>query len=324
MQSVMNNYQKRKFTLIIALLGIMLSATTSLAETVTLKEVAYVSGPKIYVGDLAEIEGDNAAFLASIEVTTAAHPGATKQVYASLIASRLRNAGAKAEKLDMKGAQRVKTTTLFDVVTRHDLVNSLKQHIEGKMPWSVDQAIIDIPLPKDDVMVSEGNIDIKWRTKPSFNYLGQETFKGTISVEGNEQRTIYLRSHIDAKQEIVFTARDILRGAPVSPADLELRTRPMSTVPSSAILSIEDAVGMIARKTIFPNQPLTTRHVEPRTVVKRNQLVPVEMKVGALRVQTRAQALSNARAGDFILLQNPGNKQQFQGVVRADGVVIVP
>jgi flagella basal body P-ring formation protein FlgA len=98
----------------------------------------------------------------------------------------------------------------------------------------------------------------------------------------------------------------------------------MSTVPASAILSIEEAVGMIARKTIFPNQPLTTRHIEPRTVVKRNQLVPVEMLVGALRVQTRAQALSNARAGDFILLQNPGNKQQFQGIVRADGVVIVP
>ena len=299
-------------------------AATPYAQTITLKEQAYVTGPKIYVGDLAKIEGDNASFLAAIEVTNAANPGGTKQIYASLVASRLRNAGSKAENLDIKGSNRVRTTTLFDVVTRHDLVDSLKNFIEREMPWDTTQAIIDIPLPRDDIMVSEGIIDIAWQTKPSFNYLGQETFRATISVEGQTEQILYLRGHVDAKQDVVFTSRDISRGAPIGPADLELRTRSMSTVPRGAILNIEDAVGMIARKTIFPNQPLTTRHIVARTVIKRNQIVVVEMKIGALHVQTRAQALNNARVGDFVLCQNTNNKQQFQGIARADGVVVVP
>lgn len=292
-------------------------------QTLTLKEEAFVTGPKIYVGDLAEIDGENADFLAAIEVTNAANPGATKQVYASLIASRLRNAGPKAASLDLKGANRVRTTTLFEVITRHDLVDSLKMFIESEMPWQVDKAIIDIPLPRDDVIVAEGKVDIAWHTKPSFDYLGQETFRGTISVEGRTEQILYLRGYVDAKQQIVYTARDVTRGAPIGPNDLELRTRSMSTVPRGAILKIEDAVGMIARKTIFPNQPLTTRHIVPRTVIKRNQIVPVEMKIGALHLQTRAKAMNNARAGDFVLCQTT-NKQQFQGIARADGVVIVP
>ena len=116
-------------------------------------------------------------------------------------------------------------------------------------------------------------------------------------------------------------AADIPRGKPVSESDLEVRTMGLSQAPAGAFLDPAQAIGQLTKKTIFAGAPLTARDVEPRTVIQRNQLVIVEMMAGGLRVQTRAKALSAARAGDLVLCANLNSKEQFQGVARADGVV---
>ena len=66
------------------------------ADSLTLHEEAYVKGPKVYLGDVADIEGENAVDLAMVEVASAALPGASKRLNAALVASRIRHAGRAA------------------------------------------------------------------------------------------------------------------------------------------------------------------------------------------------------------------------------------
>ena len=68
---------------------------------------------------------------------------------------------------------------------------------------------------------------------------------------------------------------------------------------------------------------ITKRKVQPRRLFKRNQIVIVEARAGALRVRNRARALDDGRAGDVVTCLNLDSKQEFQGVVRKDGVVVV-
>jgi flagellar basal body P-ring formation protein FlgA len=89
------------------------------------------------------------------------------------------------------------------------------------------------------------------------------------------------------------------------------------------ILDPVDAVGQLARRTIFAGSYLTSRDIEPRVVIQRNQIVAVEMLTGGLQVTTQARALADARSGDVVLCANLNSKEQFQGVARGDGVVEV-
>ena len=79
----------------------------------------------------------------------------------------------------------------------------------------------------------------------------------------------------------------------------------------------------LASRTLFPGDPLTTRNTQMPKVVRRNQFVPVELKAGTLQVRSQARALGDAAVGDTVRCVNEGTKEEFQGVVRGDGVVVV-
>jgi flagella basal body P-ring formation protein FlgA len=74
---------------------------------------------------------------------------------------------------------------------------------------------------------------------------------------------------------------------------------------------------------VFPGTVITRRHVTPPTVVKRNQIVQVELASGGLYIQTQARAMQDGAAGDTIPLSNVDTKEMYYGTIRKDGVVIL-
>ena len=70
-------------------------------------------------------------------------------------------------------------------------------------------------------------------------------------------------------------------------------------------------------------QVISPRKVAPPVLVKRNQLIPVETTVGALTIRGQARALTQASAGDLVKAMNLRSKEEFVGVLRSDGVLVV-
>ena len=60
------------------------------------------------------------------------------------------------------------------------------------------------------------------------------------------------------------------------------------------------------------------------TVVTRNALVTVMLKVGAMTLTVKGQALSTASAGEPVDVLNPLTKKILHGIARADGAVEIP
>ena len=292
-------------------------------DTLTLKEEAYVKGPKVYLADIAKISGENAASLASIEVTPAALPGASKRLNAAYVEARIRKAGLDPGAIEINGAHSIQATTLHLEISPQMIADSLRQHIEVEMPWDPANTDIDVPLPITGLRVPDGEVLFSWRPNPQFNFLGTGAFRGAIEVDGQVQKTLLCKATVETYASVVIAKNEISRGRLVSQNDLELRTFPLSTAPGGAITNMGEVTGLVARKTIFPGRVLTTHDVTPRKVIKRNQIVPVDMRAGTLHIQTRARALMDACVGDAILCVNINSKEQFQGTVRADGVVAV-
>jgi flagella basal body P-ring formation protein FlgA len=293
-------------------------------SAVKIKEDALVKGPKVYLSDLVEVkEPELQERLATIEVSAAAGPGESKQLTASLVEARLEHAGVDLGELDPNRPGQIRATTMHIEVSPEALAASLREHIELEMPWKPDTSEIDVTVPHQGLMTPEGEMTIEWRASPQYTYLGPTNFRGNVMIDGTLYRTVVLRATVESYQEIVVAATDIPRGRPVSDSQLAMQTVALSTAPEGAVTDMVDVEGLVARKTLFPGQPVTTRVVELRRLIKRNQMVPVELTTSAIKIQNQAKAMMDGKEGDVIVCSNPVTKEEFQGVVRADGVVEV-
>ena len=308
---------------VLTLLPALLLLAAGVAEEVLqLKEEAFIKGPKVLLGDLVKVEeGPLAERLADVEISTAARPGDSKSLHASMVEARIRTAGL--EGVSVAGTDRVRATTMHIDISKEMLAASLRDHIELEMPWDPSSTEVDVPLPVSDIRAPEGEMAIAWRSNPQYGYVGPGAFRGEVLIDGAVYKTVTMRANVESYQEIVVAAVDIPRGRPVMASHLELQMTALSKMPRGAYTDMGDVVGLISRKTIFPGQPVTHRSVEARRLIRRNQMVPVEVHNGALQIQYRAKAMMDGRAGDVIVCANPATKEEFQGLVRADGVVEV-
>jgi flagella basal body P-ring formation protein FlgA len=277
------------------------------APVLTLREEVYVKGPAVCLGDLADIEGENAEALAEIEIVSAALPGSSKQVTASYVLSRLRNAGIESEPT-VAGAESVRILTEALTLEPTIVAQDLRQFIEQKMPWDPADAIVTVQAPPNATVLPDGDFSIVWRPSSYYRYLGTGAFSGTVHIDGRPEKTLLVKAIVEVMGTLVLAARDIPRGRPISLADVELVEQSLSERTGTVATSLDEVLGMITKRTLFPGQPISLRNIEAS---------------GGLVIQTRAKALGDARQGDFVVCANPTTNKEFQGTVRADGTVIV-
>jgi flagella basal body P-ring formation protein FlgA len=293
-------------------------------DTLTLHEQAFVQGPEVRLGDVADISGLNAEVLASISLGAAPQPGESKRLQASLIEARLRRAGVDPGAVSLRGARQVEATTLWQEVGRRDLAASLRAHIAETMPWSAEDTLVEIPLPLEDLVVPEGLLELEWRPAPGYRLVGDGAFQGVLRVDGRQEKTLLVKARIEPQTDVLVTVGDVPRGRVIGPADVQVQRMPLSQAPQGALGNLDEALGQVAQRNVFPGQVLTARNVARPMLIRRNQPVAFVTRSRAVQVQGRALAVSDARAGDVLQLRALETKEVFQGVVQADGTVLVP
>jgi len=304
--------------------ALTMASFAAFADTIILKEEVYVKGPKVLLGDVAEIDGDSKEFLETVEVAPAALPGDCRRVNASLVMSLVKHSGIEVEDLQIKGARAVRATTLHRDVPRAMIAESLRAFIEAEMPWDPLDTDVEVIVPVENVVVPDGEVEFAWRPNPQYRYIGTGAFRGRLAVAGQVQKSLLCKATVEAYGQVVVARNDISRGKPLVMADLETEMRRLSTLKTGTFQRPEELAGLVARTSIFPGQVITSRKVMPRRVIKRNQIVIVEARLGALHLQSRARARSDACEGDLVVCENHDSKAEFQGIARKDGVVIVP
>ncbi len=302
---------------------IAMTAAEAAGDTIRVRESAYVKGPKVLLGDVAEVSGEHAELLSVLEVTPAALPGAAKRIDAALLRARIVEAGLNPDDMAFVGPQRTTATTLHLDITKEMLGESLREFVEMEMPWGLDDTVVDVIPPAQDYTVPDGQLEITWRPNPRYGYVGMGAFRGEVVVDGKVQKTFFAKAKVETYQEVLVAAREIKRGDVFSDRNVRYEKHALSTVEAGAFREVFELDGMVARSTILPGQVVTERKVTMPRLVKRNQLVQVETRIGALVIQTRAQAMSDGIVGEVLTCRNPQSKEQFTGVLRRDGVVVV-
>lgn len=302
---------------------VMAMAMPGWADTVTLLQDAYVKGPVVRLADIATIEGEHAEALGALEISNAAKPGSTRRIDVSLLRSRIERAGYGQDAVELKGVARVAATTIHLEVDSNYLASNLRDYIETSMPWDPEDAVVDIEASSGTLMLSDGEVSVQWRINPTYRYLGRGTFRGEVSVDGRLERTVYAKATIQAFSEVLVATKGIARGERLSAANVAPEMRDLSQMKSGVFFGVDELEGIIAKSTIYTGQIVTPSKVVKAKIVKRNQLVSVQTQIGVMSIQSQAQAMSDGVAGDILTCRNLTSKEEFTGILRKDGVVVV-
>lgn len=123
-----------------------------------------------------------------------------------------------------------------------------------------------------------------------------------------------------ALADSIIAARTIRAKAVVAAADLAVSPE---SVPG-AIETLDDAVGLEARATIFAGRPLTAGDLTQPAVVERNGLVEMIYDQGGLTILAEGRALNRGAPGDRIRVMNLASRMTVTGTVAGPGRVSVP
>ena len=122
-----------------------------------------------------------------------------------------------------------------------------------------------------------------------------------------------------AYAQSVQAARPIKANSTISPDDLVLVE---ANVPG-AIANLTDAVGLEARRTLYPGRPVMISDLGPVSIVERNQLVELVFSMGTLRISADGRALGRAALGQRVRVMNSDSRLTVTGTVIGPSIVEV-
>lgn len=150
---------------------------------------------------------------------------------------------------------------------------------------------------------------------------------GAVSVgvrcPGSQPWTLYVRGEVSATQAVPVLNGALQRGDLIGKNDIVVEKRNITQDFGGIITEVDDLIGMEARRNLQAGTPLRFADLLSPVLVERGQTVSIVSGGGGLRVSMQGKALANGGAGDRVMVANLTSGTRVEGVVAADGSVII-
>jgi flagella basal body P-ring formation protein FlgA len=118
-------------------------------------------------------------------------------------------------------------------------------------------------------------------------------------------------------------AASVGRGQLVGRRDVQLENRRISSDLGPIVTEIDDIIGKEARRNLSPGKTLNYADLRAPELIARGDLVTLVSGGGGLKVSMQGKAMASGAAGDRILVTNLSSGKRIEGVIAADGSVVL-
>ena len=120
----------------------------------------------------------------------------------------------------------------------------------------------------------------------------------------------------------VIVAKNTLeRGTVISPSDIELKKRNISSSRAGVITNPDEVVGLTVKRRIRDLQPISPAQLEQPIMVERGQRVVIIAEQDCIEARTMGEAMKKGRKGDMIKVKNESSQRVVSAIVDNMGVV---
>jgi flagella basal body P-ring formation protein FlgA len=280
----------RALILVVALLA------ASQAEAAALRTMTTLHGPSVYLRDLFDDAGRNAAAL----LGPGPAPGGRIIVEAAQLNAIARQFGVAWRSLSP--ADRAVLEWPGRPLHREDAIEAIRTAITAA--GTPDDFEIDIPGFLAPLVPFEAV------TVPTVSQLDFDSnsgrFTAMLSITGEGMNPINTRisGRAEAMAEAPVAATRLLPETVLRAEDVHLARVRVDQIRTEIARSVDQVIGMELRRPVPAGQPLRLTDLTRPGLVQRGSLVQIELNVAGLSVSGQAVAIDGGAEGDRIRVQN--------------------
>ncbi len=148
-------------------------------------------------------------------------------------------------------------------------------------------------------------------------------WNGAVIYAGTRRFAIWATVTVRVAVPRILAVADLHPGQPIVTAQLAAETREEFPFAAPFARSVDRVVGWWPRLIIRAGSPIRTDQLEQPKEVMRGEIVHVEVRNGAARIELDAVAEASGSAGESIPLLNRSSGKRFRGRVEGKGRVSV-
>ena len=148
-------------------------------------------------------------------------------------------------------------------------------------------------------------------------------FVARFMVAGIDQ-PVDLSGTIQMMTEAPRLVASMSAGTVLLRSDFDMASVPVSTANAGGYADIDQLIGKQLIRQSRVGMMLKASDVAEPTVITRNSLVTVVLRVGAMTLTVKGQALGAAAAGDLVDVLNTTTKKVLRGIALPNGTVSIP
>lgn len=303
------------------LMGILLcGALSAYAKTltITIRPQAFVEGPQITIGDVAEIHGDVPSTVSRVrQIVIGQSPpaGEERNVHGGYIITRLKQHGLYDDDVVVEGPEKIRITRAFQRIESREVETAVRRAMQQHMTWDPKQTTVHELRGVEAVLLPPGPVEYDVTFPLNSDFLGPTSFTVAFRVAGNVEARQYGTAYIDVTQDVVTTARPIARNEIIEAADVRLTRMNMARVSQQVHRRAEDVVGKRARRSLHANTVIHTHEVENLPTVQKGDMVLMLAESALLKVSTMGEALESGMRGDTIRIRNITSNREVRAII---------
>jgi len=289
-----------------------------ITPVIVVKDVAWVKGKKVYLKDVAEIDGPTHLVdaLEDIYLAYAPSPGRKKKLHGEWIKSKIQSKPWVPADTLVRIAEFIQVGRRCRQVDDDTFLELYRNHVakrlnDRKADFQVRRfkVIGNRPFP-------EGELEIKLANLGRGDYMGNVNLSAAVYIDGSLERRVSLSGWVDRFEEVVCCRQGLPRHSVVSEADVCLRRKNISKLSSHVIRVPGQAVGKRVRHSVDAGSVLTGDSLEDVPVVERGDRVTIVVESDALRITAMGIAEGRGAVGDQIRVKNcTGEKEIVAAIV---------
>jgi flagella basal body P-ring formation protein FlgA len=305
----------RSSSSVAVLLGLASLALAAPATRVTVAREAIVRGPSIRLGDVAVVDGANAAALADLVLAPAPGAGEARTLEGGQVLAALRRAtdGDDGLVYTIPPVVRVRRAAqeLDAAAVRGVIADWLATAYGGAHGEPVLRAV-ELPAP---IRLPTGAWMARVVPPAGAALLGRVRLQLDLAVDGQPVRSAWVVADVGLQADVILPRRPVGRGEVLGPDDVAVERRDLADLPRGVLTALEDAVGQMTRTPLTPGAAIRREQLAAPAAVRRGDVVLLVAERGGLRLTAPGEVRHDAAVGEQVEVTNRTSRKAVVGTV---------
>ncbi len=294
-------------------LATMLLAAAAPAQAASLRAMATLQGPYVFLRDLFDDAGPNADRI----LGPGPGPGGRIIVGAAQLGAIARQ--FSVEWRPTSNADRAVLEWPGRPMRREDALDAVRTALIAA--GAVADCVIEMagftpPIVPLESAPSPAVVQLDYNSA-----TGRFTALLAVTGQGMDPITTRIGGQVDEAVELPVPTSRIAAGSVLRPQDVHMARVSTSLVRGEVARSLREAVGMQTRRQLMAGQPLASGDLMRPAVVQRDSLVQMTLENGGLSLVGQGVALESGATGERIRVRNPSSRAVLEAEVIGPGRV---